>query len=732
MRLHTPWHLSLLRPRNGLLRHWPEQAQTPRSYLGFTKHYARWCLISSLLLALFASFGIVCAQSNIDVEGMGFLQNRALKSRLAFLQSLDAEAPASLDAALLEDSAFLLIEQLKRDGYLQPTIKAELVEGDAERTITWTSPYTIQLDADAAADEVVFQVDPGVMAQYESVEIDGITAITADELQRYFMPGGALLQTRRSKVYTPENLDRRAGRVLQSLEAMGYPQAELVEGEVDIDPVSGAAQVSLRFDQGARHYVGAVTLIRRKDGAETREKIDLEADTILTREWEQTLRSEYRNEAFSVGYPDVRIAFQRDELSSGSDGRRVFDIRILADWGAPVTLGSVRFKGDEVTRRATLRRQLDLDTGEPLNRLEVEESRRKMMGLGIYKRVDLTFEPPTGEVRDVVYSLEPGLRKELKLLAGWGSYEQLRAGFNWEHRNPFGRAHRYEIEAKQSLKSTRAELGYSIPQIFGTDVLLYSNAEYSYREEIAYERTTQGVSFGTSYSTAGGLRLAAEYGYFQEDADRDDELSFESEENATVASLSFSVSYDQRDDFLVPGSGWNVFSEFEIANRWLGGSVNFQKLELGGSYHLPVSESTLLHFGLRAGTILTDGESEKNIPFNDRFFHGGENSVRGYQQGEASPLDDGGDPVGAETYALFNFEMEQRVYSKFSLVLFSDTVLNARDGSFGGDGQTLTSLGLGLRYQTVVGPVRLEYGHNLNPRESDPDGTLHLSVGFPF
>jgi len=663
---------------------------------------------------------------------MGYLQNRSFKSRLAFLQNLETDQPAKLDAALLEDSAFLLLEQLKRDGYLQPTIEAELVESGRTRRVQWTSPYTIQLDAYTVADEATFLLDPGLLAFYREVEINGVSAIGPEELQRYFIPGGVLFQTRSAKVFTPENLNRRVGRVVQSLETMGYREAKLVTREIDADARSGAVDVSLEFNQGPRHYLGRLTLLTRRDGVENEAIIDVDSDTLLTREREQALRNTYRNEAFEAGYPDAEVVLQREPGSNQSDeASLIFNLRIVADWGEPATLGQVIFKGDDATRRATLRSRLDLEAGEPLDRLEVDKARRSLMGLGIYKHVAVDFDPESGAERDAVYSLEPGLRRELKLLGGWGSYEQARAGFKWEHRNPFGRAHRYEIDAKQSLKSTRGEVSYYIPQPFGSNVLLYSNLEYNYREEITFDRTKQGASFGASYTTARGLRLAMEYGFFREEADRDDAFSFESEEDATVASVSLTASYDQRDDFLAPRSGYSVYGGLKIANRWLLGSVDFQKLELGGSYHFPLTESTLVHLGLRGGAIITSGAAEQNIPFNERFFPGGENSVRGYQEGGASPLDPDGDQIGAETYALLNLELEQRVYSKFSALLLFDSTYHARD-EISGEADVLHSLGLGLRYQTVVGPVRLEYGHNLNPRKEDPDGTLHFSIGFPF
>jgi len=130
--------------------------------------------------------------------------------------------------------------------------------------------------------------------------------------------------------------------------------------------------------------------------------------------------------------------------------------------------------------------------------------------------------------------------------------------------------------------------------------------------------------------------------------------------------------------------------------------------------------------------IFSTGDASDEIPFVERFFLGGENSVRGYREGEALPLDDNANEIGAEAYVLTNVELEQRVLPDLSVVLFYDGVNNSRDGVFGGAHEYLYSVGLGVRYQTVVGPVRLEYGYNPDPRDEDSHDALHLSVGFPF
>ncbi|MGJ8654049.1 MAG: BamA/OMP85 family outer membrane protein [Opitutaceae bacterium] len=651
---------------------------------------------------------------------------------MSFLHNVDPKEAVNLDAAILEDTAFLLIEQMKRKGYLSPSIEGRFQVGEVLRTVRWEGSYAIQLEVDFVADAAEFLITPGVLSYYDSVQVLGVGAIESETVERFFIPGGTLFAGKQAKVFTYENLERRNGRLLRALDDLGYRSARVIDRQVEEDPASGAVQVKLELEQGPPYQVDGAEVVITRMG-EKKIRLDSHEGLILTRGWEQEQRAALRSEAYRAGYPDAKVTSEVVSDVKGPDGVIRRNLRYHVEYGQAVELAGVDFKGDEGTRRSTLRRQVKLKAGDPLDLIKVSEARRKLMGLGIYERVDLSFEPSAGDARSVVYELTPNQRKELQLRGGWGSYELARLGFKWEHRNPWGRAHRYEVEAKQSVKATLGDVTYSVPQVFGSDLTAYLNAEYSYREELSFDRTAQGVAFGTSTQLSeSGVRLAVEYGFSKENADRDGLEAFDSEEDATVASVTFRASLDRRDDFLAPTSGYNLFASYKTAGQWLGGSVNFQKLEIGGTYHFSISESTIVHAGLRGGTIFSSGDAADNIPFNERYFQGGENSVRGYQEGGASPLDIDGDEIGAETYVLGNLELEQRLFTQFSVVLFLDAVANSRNGLFNEGDELLYSVGAGLRYNTIVGPLRLEYGHNPDPREDDPNGTVHFSIGYPF
>ena len=177
----------------------------------------------------------------------------------------------------------------------------------------------------------------------------------------------------------------------------------------------------------------------------------------------------------------------------------------------------------------------------------------------------------------------------------------------------------------------------------------------------------------------------------------------------------------------------------EEASRFLGGQVDFQELQFTASYHTSWTNSRWIHAGLNHSEISTLGAPAGNqLPPNVLLYPGGEDSIRGYGQGQAAPRSGTGEFVGARTMTLLNVELEQALTSRWSVVAFSDTLAAGSNPI----AHRLYSVGLGLRYQTFIGPIRLEYGRNLNPRPAvlvnnvwvggDPSGTVQFSVGFPF
>ena len=685
---------------------------------------------------IFVVLAVIClyvplgAQENLRIKGFSFFKNMSYKGRLAFLHGVPVDEPAFLDAAFLEDSAYLLLQQLKRNGYLKPRVEGVFQVGDVSRYAVWENEYSIQLNADFFADYATFYLRPGVLYYYESVEVKGVTVLDEETTQRYFIPDDFWVTTKSSLVFTESNFEQRIQRLLNTLWQMGYRKAKIITKDAVFNDDTGAVAATLSIDPGPLHRIGQVVVERIDDAGAVVETETESPDALLTAEWEQFKQQALRNAAYRDGYADVEISRTVSERSLDEQGILVSDIHYRIKLNSVVVFDGVQFLGEGATKPAVLERCIEMSAGDPLNPLLASSSRRQLMGLGIFKEVKMSYVPEDGPRRKVIYDLTPASRKELDLLVGWGSYELLRGGFNWTQKNLFGRAHRYEVSGKQSFRATNLKTTYFVPRFLESEFTAYTSAEYSFREEVSFDLLERSVTTGLSRTFAeSDIMFTLEYSYARKNADRAAGSDFDSDDDARVGSVLGRLSLDRRDNFLVPTSGYMLYSEVNVASELLGGSVAFQKVKFGGSFHTVLNDFVLLHLGFRSGAIFSQSN---DIPFTERFFIGGENTVRGYLQGEASPLDANGDQIGAESFALLNVELEKPLLQNLSLVVFFDTVTNARDGYFESNVDSLSSAGMGFRYQTVVGPVRLEYGHNLNPRASDPDGTLHFSIGFPF
>ena len=178
-----------------------------------------------------------------------------------------------------------------------------------------------------------------------------------------------------------------------------------------------------------------------------------------------------------------------------------------------------------------------------------------------------------------------------------------------------------------------------MPESIGNDVDVFLNATGLRREEISFTRLEYGGGLGAhKYYKPFATDLTVRYNYQILNASEVNGIvASEGMTNTRVGAIITEIKHDRRDNPLYPSKGYKVFSTIELATEYLAGDVNYQRIELSSSWHQPLGGGRLLSLGLSHGVVLTVGNPAQDLPFNKRFFPGGQNSIRGYTEGEASP-----------------------------------------------------------------------------------------------
>lgn len=692
-------------------------------------------LLFATVLPLRAADAKTNAPARVKVSGFGFPGNREI---LRLLQNFQVEGkqPTIIDQTFVEDAALVLLSRVEQDGYLNAELKAGFVMLDGSRQeFTWTNALEAQLPRDFAAREVRFQMRKRVRFHYDPLEITGAVAIPPAAARRYFVSGDTLLHPRGSRVFSTSRLQTSLAALSEALRRLGYREAQVIATAISFDRETGRTAVQVHVEEGRQIMVRSVTT----EVFGPSETTPQAPSTVPIGEpyslyWQQDLGHALRDKQYARGFPDAAVKFSivADETNAA---RIEVDLLARVHTGLPVQIGDVRFEGLRRAKTSAIERRVDLEEHQPLNRVAAEKSRQQLARLGIFDWVGLRYEEVDETTRDVIYEFKESKAVSLSLLAGYGSYERLRGGLEYEHRNVFGLAHTLRLRALQSFKATSGELLYNVPEFLLPGLDVFVEGSGLRREEVSFTREEYGGGAGFHKRFAPlQTDLSVRYDYqFLNALDLGaTETNNIGLTEARASAFIIDLSRDRRDNPLLPRSGLKLFSNLELAFAALGGNVDYQRLTLGGSYHHDLGGGRLLHLGLIHGITFTRGGADEELPFNKRFFPGGENSIRGFQQGEASPVDATGNQLGAETFTQANLEFEQLLTRSWSVVAFFDAVGFAQErGNYPWD-EELYSVGGGLRWRTFIGPVRLEYGHNLNPRRGDPAGTLHLSIGFPF
>jgi translocation and assembly module TamA len=228
-----------------------------------------------------------------------------------------------------------------------------------------------------------------------------------------------------------------------------------------------------------------------------------------------------------------------------------------------------------------------------------------------------------------------------------------------------------------------------------------------------------------TYSLGAEVLATDERGVFDDSTTKETRTFF-------IAALPASLRYDGSNDLLDPTDGFRLGGRISPELSAHGGRFNSARLQLDASAYRPISSGTVVAGRLRLGTIL--GAQSSQIAPSRRFYSGGGGSVRGYGYQQLGPRDADGDPIGGRGLAEFALEARVRLKAfggNFGIVPFLD------GGTLTGDlvpdfGKWQIGAGIGARYYSSFGPIRVDVGTPLNPRSGDARLAVVVSLGQAF
>lgn len=598
-------------------------------------------------------------------------------------------------------------------------------EEDEEPVSPDAQPYTITLDVTGGDEDV-------------QARIEASSLLFSDQEERPPPSTPAFLSRVRAEY----------GRIVAGLYADGYYGPEVtitVDGrdplalrpDVDLpDPVP----VTITVDPGPQFTFGAVAIENRAPppveaddaveetpedlgllpGAVARSGVVLQSERVLVEEWRQQ------------GRPTAEIA-ARDAVADHPSS--TLDVGIQVAPGPAAVYGPVAVTGTERMDPEFVRWVSGLRPGEPFDPDDIQRAREQIQRLQVFNAtriVEAEAVTPEGTL-----PLEINLaERPLRVIGGGATYSTADgAGVEayWEHRNLFGRAERLRLEGRVGgISGTDpTDFAYYTGAVFTKPAVITPLTDFtasligrrdvfeSYEEEVVQARV--GLSQETTLGLTGSIAGNVEYSHTF-DALGDREFVF--------VSLPGTVTFDGRNDELQPTSGVRASLALEPFYEIRNGTTGVVA-DLEGSTYLGFGAEDRFVIAARAAVGSIIGAERDEVPGSRLFFAGGGGSIRGYTYRNVGP-EIGGDVVGGLSYVEGSLEFRARVTESIGVVPFVD-VGSAFASSVPDFSEDLrVGVGLGLRYYTGLGAIRVDAALPLNPGDDDPSFALYIGLGESF
>ena len=585
---------------------------------------------------------------------------------------------------------------------------------------------------------IIYKINEKDKAYIREISFEGNVAFDDDDLKD-------LMETSEKGFFSflteSGNLDKKKlegdiFKIKSFYQNNGYIKARVGEPDISYKASEGLI-ITITINEGPQYAIGKVSfegdLISDVD--ELYQALKITKEKVYNRE---VIRSDtlslseiYSDEGYAL--VDVSPDIKEDDKEHKVD----ITYRILK--GKKVRFKRITITGNDRTRDKVIRRELKVIEGGYFSGNKLKKSTQNLYRLGFFEEVEVNTKKGSSDeemILDIHVKERPTGMFSFGI--GYSSAEHTIGTLQISQDNLFGRGQSLSAKASLSNKAARYTLSFIEPWLFDKPL---SGGIDLYNWEYEYDEYTKD-------STGGKLKLGFPLGldftrgsavYTYDDAEIRDVLETASQiikdmigRNVT-SSLTLGISRDSRDRRFNARHGSVNSLIVEYAGGFLGGDNYFTKYSARSAWFFPFFLDSAFSIQGKWGYI--DQRPGGELPVYEKFTLGGMNTVRGFRYGTISPIDPAtGDRIGGEKMMVYNVEFRfplQKEQGVMGILFFDAGNVFTKDENYTFSG-IRRGAGVGIRWYSPAGPLRLEWGKNLDPKPEESESVWEFTIGTPF
>ena len=651
-----------------------------------------------------------------------FAGNKEIKTK-KLQKQLTVVAGAPLNEITLSENKSKIVELYKDKGYYGAEIKTRLVTSEENNTV-----------------DIYFEIEENESIQVEKVRFFGNKVFSDGHLKGLMSTSPSFFRyIFDSGFYNKFIFEQDKKALKREYEKNGYLDFKITKVEERLE--NGYIELDIYISEGQPYKINELAVQGHElfKTEEIQEELNMLSGMIYKRyEADKDVeRLSYKYNA--KGYVDF---YGRPDAKLDKE-KKLVDLTYRIREGEKFHIRDIHFYGNDVTKEYVMRREMALHPTDLANKHLIDASKNRLLNLQYFETVEAipvdTDEPGKKDLHVKVKEKQTG---RLSFGIGFSSQDSVLGSFEIQQTNfdhtagwPYtGGGQRLKISGSLGSEYSNFNISFIEPW-FRHERLRFETSIYrTSRVQEEYDETHTGAYVGltkpltNSWSVKGGLRLE----YVEVDNfDNDVSPELRAEETSDfITSLEFALTRDTRNNFRRPTQGGKFSVSTDLQTELLASENNLFQLSIGGSKYYSVFEESVVKLKLNYTVVQ---EISGDVPIYERLFSGGQNTIRGYEFRQVSPVDSFGDEFGGLSSLVGTVELDIPLGKMVNLAFFSDAG-NVWEDTF--DVQPFDSsvtIGTGLRLNLPIGPVRIDYGYPIiHEQENGGSGRLHFNFGYSF